>query len=609
MGRKRIPAAIGLLAAGAWCGPGVGATLHVPGDYATIQAAIDAATKGDVVLVADGIYTGHGNRDIDFGGRLITVRSANGPDTCTIDCGGSEAEPHRGFWFHSGESSLAIVEGFTIRNGWQELGGGIRCDGSSPTIADCTITENVADVPITDGYGGGLYSNGGSPTVTGCTIAYNTAGPVVGLAGGGGAYFGDGSPTITDCTVAWNYTSGGAAHGGGFYLSGGSPLIMNCEFAENVTFTPNLGGVGGSGGGIYSTAGSPTIVNCTVASNHADGFAWGSGISLAGGSPTLINCTVIDNEGTPSFDLPSGGAGILASGMPTILGCRVVNNKAIAGAQLWEASGGGIRLSNSTALVAGCTIAGNVASGTGGRGGGLWSGTGTVTVVNCAFSANSASGWAPEGGGGGLWSDGGLTVVNSTFSGNSSGISGGAIVASAGQLTNCIVWGNSATQVSAGALTTVAFSDVQGGYPGLGNIDADPLFVDADGPDDAPGTADDDLRLQAGSPCIDAGDSAAVPSDVVNDLDGSPRFVDDPGTADCAQDPGACGPPPVVDMGAFEFQPCPWDLDGDSVVAIEDFLALLAAWGTSPKGPPDLDGDGTVGIVDFLLLLEHWGPC
>jgi hypothetical protein len=54
---------------------------------------------------------------------------------------------------------------------------------------------------------------------------------------------------------------------------------------------------------------------------------------------------------------------------------------------------------------------------------------------------------------------------------------------------------------------------------------------------------------------------------------------------------------------------CPPDLNGDCFVGIEDFLALLAAWGTDPGGPPDLDGDGNVGIEDFLALLAAWGRC
>ncbi|MHC4414820.1 MAG: hypothetical protein ACYS0G_06005, partial [Planctomycetota bacterium] len=54
---------------------------------------------------------------------------------------------------------------------------------------------------------------------------------------------------------------------------------------------------------------------------------------------------------------------------------------------------------------------------------------------------------------------------------------------------------------------------------------------------------------------------------------------------------------------------CPADLDGDGIVGIADLLALLAAWGTDPGGPPDFDGDGSVGVSDLLALLSSWGPC
>ncbi len=102
-----------------------------------------------------------------------------------------------------------------------------------------------------------------------------------------------------------------------------------------------------------------------------------------------------------------------------------------------------------------------------------------------------------------------------------------------------------------------------------------------------------------------------MPIDVTTDLDGSPRFVDDPDTPDCQQAPGTCGDPPVVDMGAYEFQtlPCPWDCgpDPDFVVSIGDFLQLLAQW-SQVDTSCDIDGGG-VGITDFLALLANWGPC
>jgi hypothetical protein len=82
--------------------------------FDAIQEGIDAATNGDVVLVLDGTYTGNGNRDLDFGGRAITACSQNGAQTCIIDCenGG------RGFYFHNGETSTSVLDGFTIQNGY-----------------------------------------------------------------------------------------------------------------------------------------------------------------------------------------------------------------------------------------------------------------------------------------------------------------------------------------------------------------------------------------------------------------------------------------------------------------------------------------------------------
>ena len=64
----------------------IGATINVPAGQATIQAAIDAASNGDTVLVADGTYTGVDNKNLDFNGKAITVQSQNGPANCTIDC-------------------------------------------------------------------------------------------------------------------------------------------------------------------------------------------------------------------------------------------------------------------------------------------------------------------------------------------------------------------------------------------------------------------------------------------------------------------------------------------------------------------------------------------
>ena len=117
----------------------------VPSEYATIKAAINACNNWDTVIVADDTYTGADNKNLDFGGKAITVRSENGAASCIIDCENSG----RGFIFQNGEDANSVVDGFTITQGKvtgnPAKGGGIYCDGASPTIQDCIITNNKAN--------------------------------------------------------------------------------------------------------------------------------------------------------------------------------------------------------------------------------------------------------------------------------------------------------------------------------------------------------------------------------------------------------------------------------------------------------------------------------
>ena len=102
--------------------------IRVPGDQPTIQAGIDAAANGDVVLIADGVYTGPDNKNLDFAGKAITVRSENGRNKCIIDC----EDDGRAFHFHSGEGPDSVVQGLTMRNGWVSRGGSTRRWCTSP---------------------------------------------------------------------------------------------------------------------------------------------------------------------------------------------------------------------------------------------------------------------------------------------------------------------------------------------------------------------------------------------------------------------------------------------------------------------------------------------
>jgi len=145
--------------------------LRVPSEYPTIQAGIDASGDGDTVLVADGIYTGDGNRDLDFQGRRIELRSENGPEATIIDSEGSWFDYHRAFYFHSGEGRSSVVRGIGVRGGvFAEFpGGGIRCEGSSPTVIECIFEDNIGDL------GAGIYCEGGAPLIVGNLFLDNLA--------------------------------------------------------------------------------------------------------------------------------------------------------------------------------------------------------------------------------------------------------------------------------------------------------------------------------------------------------------------------------------------------------------------------------------------------
>ena len=318
--------------------------------------------------------------------------------------------------------------------------------------------------------------------------------------------------------------------------------------------------------------------------------------------------TVRSSDGADVTTINAGGSGTVVTcdsgeGADTVLDGFTITGGDASG-------GGGMRNSGSSPTVTNCIFSGNSA---GSGGGGMYNFISNPTVTNCIFSGNSAG---TVGAGMLNLIDSRPTVTNCTFSGNTAVSSGGGIgnLNSNPTLTNCVVWANTPDQFNGTA--SVSYSNVQGGWPGTGNIDANPLFVDPD---------NDDFRLMPGSPAIDAGNNWGVPIDENDfdedgilcelfpvDLDGNPRF-----NADEADfDPG-CGVPVVVDMGAYEYQFDPVenvvfaDLNADGAVGVADLLGLLASWGPCAKGCclADLDLDGDVGLPDLLALLANWGPC
>jgi len=270
--------------------------IRVPSDQPTIQAAINVATDGDTVLVAPGTYF----ENINFGGKAITVTSESGPQDTIID--GRNANPV--VIFTSGEGRDSILNGFTLQNGNNQgiaPGGGIRIQGSSPTITNNVIKNNRACD------GGGIGSSLGSPLIQLNTITSNSPISCVGGNGGGINIQGASSVETLDVEILDNVISknGSVGGGGGIFLSGvGTPIVKRNIIKENVAASR------GWGGGIYISTGSyALIVQNLIAGNHAfDGGGLYWLVPSGARGPILVNNTIADNTAT------SSRSGIVADG-------------------------------------------------------------------------------------------------------------------------------------------------------------------------------------------------------------------------------------------------------------------------------------------------------
>lgn len=217
-----------VLAAG---GPSHATVIDVPADQPTIQAGIGAATNGDTVLVAPDTYS----ETIDFVGKPIVVGSlylTTGDPAyvaSTIIDGGGTAGPLASFT--SGEDSLSVLVGFTLRHGSAFRGAGILCEYSSPRITDCAIHSNEA---LNDG--GGIYARECGPIVENCRVEGNTA---VSHSGGG---FGVrlGSPRITGCAFIRNLAH---EEGGAIFCEDASPVITDNVIDDNTSTVTYAGGI------------------------------------------------------------------------------------------------------------------------------------------------------------------------------------------------------------------------------------------------------------------------------------------------------------------------------------------------------------------------------
>ncbi|MBU1518656.1 MAG: S8 family serine peptidase [Planctomycetes bacterium] len=244
---------------------------QVSGPYYNIRGAIADACSGDTVELADGTYAGSNNRDLDFGGKLITVRSASGnPNNCIIDCGNAG----RGFYFHSGETPAATVEGITIKNGDEYYGGAIECEDASPTINNCIITDSTAV------YGGAIDCFYASPVINNCIIAGN----ISYYDGGAIECSSESSPDITNCLITDNNSLNG--YGAIDCYDYSSPAIINCTIADNTG--------SGSFGGVYASYGSSSTVRNSI--------LWNNGDDIYGPTTLTYSCIQDGDTGTGNIN-------------------------------------------------------------------------------------------------------------------------------------------------------------------------------------------------------------------------------------------------------------------------------------------------------------------
>ncbi|KPA11260.1 hypothetical protein MHK_008532, partial [Candidatus Magnetomorum sp. HK-1] len=218
--------------------------INVPGDYATIQEGLNAASEGDTVQVAPGRYI----ENISWPG-VNGIKLIGGGDNTIIDGGKNGIV----ISFKNGViQSETIVQGVKIINGdsfYDSYGGGIYCVDSSPSLLNVTITGNTAD------FGAGIYCYNSSPSLSNVTITGNTAGI------GGGIYCSESSPGLSNVTITGNT----AGFGAGIFCNFSSLSL------SNVTITGNTAKY--SGGGIYCSISSKIIFDnenrCNVYSNSA----------------------------------------------------------------------------------------------------------------------------------------------------------------------------------------------------------------------------------------------------------------------------------------------------------------------------------------------------
>ena len=512
----------------------------------------------------------------DKGGGIYLYNSSPTITNCIIS--GNTAEYGAGIGC---AYSYPTITNCAIWGNTAYYGGAIRCSYSSATIINCTLWGNTAD------YGGGIYCEDYSSATITNSILWNNSPQEIELADS------TNNSVVNYCDIQGGYTGNANinadpllvnAAAGDFHLQGRSPCIDAGTSAgtpsEDIDGDVRPHGVTADIGsdeygadsliyvgptepyttiqrgidvaktgetvivrdGIYSAGIDFKGKRITVKSENGprnciiDGGGSTQGIIFQSGETAetrLEGLTIRNCRATTDSPQGAAGGGIACyNSSPTITNCTISGNTALAG--------GGIYLLGSSSTFTNCTISGNTAPVCGGID--LeWGDTPTSpTFINCIISGNTAThlnSFPDSGMGGGICSfDVYATITNCTISGNTALVGGGISCADYSSLTitNSILWNDSPQEiyviyVDGTTSPVVNYSDIKGGYTGIGNINSDPLFVNA---------AAGDFHLQVGSPCIDSANDDEAPA---TDKDGNPRPQD--GNYDGVA---------ISDMGAYE---------------------------------------------------------
>ncbi len=446
-----------------------GATIRIPADQPTIQAGIDAAQESDILLLADGLFTGEGNRNITFRDKSIAIRSEHGSSGCIIDCEllGS------GFVFDPYDCISASIEGITITHAIAERGAGFYFGFNAGVIEliDLVITDNTASMD-----GGAIYCDSFADVhLTDCILSDNVA------ESAGGAVFTapEAVFTVEHCTIANNQ----AAEGGGIRFGQSRQTVV-----RDCYITGNSAGIGG--GVMCAISASPEIIACVFESNTAEHM--GGAVFCTDSEPVISGCQFQSNE---SFE--SGGAVYSKQSTLSIDSTVFTRNRSAKGGALHTYSDDSCRLDA-------CEFTENQAQATGGA---MASNYGSISVDSCLFSDNQAiSGGAIDISGGQVRLNGCEVLNNSaTESGGGLYMYGREYVEFDIHLERCLIVGNRSNQ-GGGCF-------MQGGIASMAYCDFRNNHADADGGGSYLSRLGDDTILDH---CIWAGNTATGTSGAIH---------------------------------------------------------------------------------------------